>query len=333
MKNEIADIAELICGYRKAKVLFVAAALDLFRHTCGRGRTASAIGKRLRADLRSTTILLDALASMGFLCKKLGRYSNSRTADAFLVPGRPGYLGNNLVYQDIIWDAWGKLGEVVRTGSTSFPLMDLISDRKDFLDGYIKGMADIAKRPAAQIAEKISFRGRGRMLDVGGGPGTYTEAFLQRSKELRGDILDLPETLRLTKKMSGSHRLSGRISFVEGDYHKTDFGDSVYDIVLFSNVTHDEGPAENQALLRKAWRALRPGGQVIIHDFMLNRDRTAPLFSALFSVHMLVYTNKGRVYSVDEYSAWLKKAGFRRLRSWAICPEADNTSRALVGRK
>lgn len=326
-------IADLISGYRKAKILFVAASLDLFSHTAGRGGTAEAVAKRLGTDPRATRVLLNALVSTGFLtCRKLS-YFNSAVSGRFLVPGRKEYLGNNLCYQDIIWEAWGKLGAVVKSGKTSFPLRRLLSKRKDFLEGYIKGMSNIAGRPAAEIAGKLDLSGAGLMLDVGGGPGTYTASFLGKERGLKGVILDLPETLSVTRGIFSEHPLSGRVSFQEGDYHKADFGKDRYDLVLFSNVTHDEGPAENLELLRKAFKAMRSGGQVVIHDFMLNDDMTSPQFAALFSVHMLVYTNKGRVYSAREYGAWLKKAGFGAIRQLDICPKSDNPSKILVGRK
>lgn len=326
-------IGDLITGCRKAKVLFTAVSLDVFRLTRRAGAASRSIAKKIGSDPRATEVLLNALVPMGFLRKRSGVYRNTAITDKYLIPGKSGFLGHNLLYQNILWGAWGDLERVVKLGRTDFPLRKLLSGHKDFLDGYIRGMSDIARRPAAEIADVFPFAGAKDMLDVGGGPGTYTEAFLNRTEGLRGTILDLPETLKLTRKIFKAHPLSGRVSFRAGDYHKADFGDSAYDIVLFSNVTHDEGPAENLAMMRKAFRALRPGGRVMVHDFMLNREMTSPEFSALFSVHMLVYTNKGRVYSSDEYSSWLKRAGFGRLRLREICAGADNPSMALVGLK
>lgn len=333
MKNNRKIIGDLICGYRKAKILFTAASIDLFSLTSGKGADVRQISRARKSDPRATGILLDSLAAMGFMIKKAGLYYNSAMADRFLLPGKREYLGHNLHYQNIIWDAWSKLEDVVLEGKTVFPLRKLLSGRKDFLDGYIRGMNDIAAGPAAEIASRLSLGGSARMLDVGGGPGTYTAAFLNKGKTMKGVILDLPETLKVTKSIFKGHPLSGRVSFIEGDYHKAPFGNAVYDVILFSNVTHDEGPEENLNLFRKAFLALRGGGQVVIHDFMVDRNKTSPEFSALFSVHMLVYTNKGRVYSPQEYRACLKTAGFRRFKEFPVCPGADNPSRMITAIK
>ena len=333
MKNNREIIGDLICGYRKAKILFTASSLDLFSLTTGKGAGVRQISRARKTDPRATEILLDSLAAMGFMIKRAGLYYNSAMADRFLLPGKREYLGHNLHYQNMIWDAWSKLEDVVSKGKTVFPLRKLLSGRKGFLDGYIRGMNDIAAGPAAEIASKLSLSGSTRMLDVGGGPGTYTAAFLNKGRKMHGVILDLPETLKVTRSIFKEHPLSGRVSFIEGDYHKAPFGNAVYDVILFSNVTHDEGPDENLNLLRKAFSAMRGGGRVVIHDFMVDSDGAGPEFSALFSVHMLVYTNKGRVYSALDYKSWLKAAGFKRFKESAVCPGADNSSRMITAIK
>ena len=78
---------------------------------------------------------------------------------------------------------------------------------------------------------------------------------------------------------------------------------------------------------------MRNGGQIIIHDFMLNSNLTHPRFAALFSVHMLVYTKKGRVYSVKEYADWLTEAGFNNIKQHLLCRDSDNASKVLIAKK
>jgi len=334
MKTDRKVIGELIVGYRKAKILFTAASMNLFALTRS-AVSACAISKALRTDLRSTGIFMDSLAAMGFLKKKNGFYRNMPLARRFLVPGKKEYLGHNLQYQDIIWDAWSELGQVIKSGVPPVALGKLLSGRSKFLGEYIKGMGEIARKPAEEIASVLELSGAADMLDVGGGPGSYSIAFLERNPnpEAKATILDLKTTLKVTRQVITAHRLHGRITLKPGNYHTSAFGKGRYDLVLFSHVTHDEGPEDNLRLFKKAFSALRKGGQVVIHDFMLNSNKTAPLFSALFSVHMLVYTKNGRVYSTGEYSAWLKKAGFRGIKERQICSQTENPSRILVAGK
>ena len=334
MKPDRKIIGELVVGYRKAKILFTAASMNLFGLTRG-PVTESGVARVLKSDPRSTGVFLDSLVAMGYLKKKNGRYRNMPLADRFLVPGKKEYLGHNLQYQDIIWDAWSRLGQVIKSGVPPVALGKLLSGRSKFLEEYIKGMSEIARKPAREIAGLLDLSGAAEMLDVGGGPGTYSIAFLGRNPApgAKATILDLPETLKVTRKIVACQRLHNRVTLKPGNYHTAAFGKERYDLVLFSHVTHDEGPRDNLRLLKKAFAALRKGGQVVIHDFMLNGDKTAPLFSALFSVHMLVYTKNGRVYSCGEYSSWLKKAGFRAIKEHQICSRTENPSRILVAVK
>ena len=98
-------------------------------------------------------------------------------------------------------------------------------------------------------------------------------------------------------------------------------------------MTHDEGPEQNQAMLRKTFAALRSGGHAVVHDFMTTRDRTGPLFPALFSLHLLTYTHSGMTYSENDYRRWLADAGFKSVRRIDVCPEAPNATAALVAMK
>ena len=87
-----------------------------------------------------------------------------------------------------------------------------------------------------------------------------------------------------------------------------------YDLVFVSAICHMLSAAENLDLLRRCREALAPGGRVVIQDFILEADKTAPRFAALFALNMLVGTRGGSSYSEPEYAGWLDEAGFREVR-------------------
>lgn len=322
-----------IMGYRKAKVLMVAAYLDCFS-LLEAPRSASSVAARLSLDPRATEILLDALAAMGYLEKRGASYRNAPVSSRHLVRGRPGYMGDNLKYQEMIWDAWGDLRRSVRKGRAVRPLEYWLLKHKGFTEEYIRGMDNIARAPAEEIAGLLSSDGMERMLDVGAGPGSYSLAFLRRCRRLRATLLDLPSTLRVTRRLlATTPDLASRAILRPGNYRSAGFGRSEYDLVLLSHITHDESPEVNRRMAVKAWRALKPGGRVVVHDFMLEDDRTRPAFGALFSVHMLAYTAAGRTYTCREYGAWLEAAGFITRPPREISAGSRNSSRIIVGVK
>ncbi|NNN04749.1 MAG: methyltransferase domain-containing protein [Elusimicrobia bacterium] len=319
-----------IMGYRKAKVLMVASYLGFFDRL-EPPRSAREVARLLRLDARAVEILLDALVAMGYAFKRGGRYGNAPVSRRHLVSGRPGYLGDNLKYQEIIWDAWGELRHCVKKGGAVRPLEYWLLRHKGFTQEYIRGMDNIARGPAAEIAAALDPTSVRDMLDVGAGPGTYSLAFLSGNSSLRATLLDLPSTLKITRNMLAAHPgPRARATLKPGDYRRADFGRAAYDLVLLSHITHDESPAVNESLLRRSRRALRPGGRVVIHDFMLEPDRVSPTFGALFSVHMLAYTEAGRTYTAREYQSWLRRAGFRSIVRRPIAASARNSSQILV---
>ena len=52
---------------------------------------------------------------------------------------------------------------------------------------------------------------------------------------------------------------------------------------------------------------------MIIKDRFLDDDRTTPAWTAVFAVHLMVNTEKGRCYTLNEVSEWLTAAGFRQV--------------------
>ncbi|HUT85494.1 MAG TPA: methyltransferase [Elusimicrobiales bacterium] len=332
MKQDINAVTDLIFGYRRAKILIEAASLNIFTLIEKSSTTSKNISDTLNIDPRATEAILNALVAMGFLYKKNGRYRNTAVSKKFLVEGKPACRVRNLTYQNIIWDAWSGLGNVLKNGRPSTLLPKLLKDSK-FLKSYIVGMREFAKKPSKEVAQAIDTSNVLRMLDVGGGPGSYTTAFLKKNPALKGVILDLPQTLKIAKEFISKSSVKNRVNFIPGDYHKVSFGSNKFDLVLFSHVTHDEGYQENKKLFKKAYRALRKNGLIVIHDFMLDKSFTSPLIPALFFVHMVVHTEKGRVYSNIEYKKLLKSTGFCFKEEKIICPSAATSSKIIIARK
>ena len=327
------DIVRLVESYRAARVLTTACGLGVFDALGGRAREPRGLAARLGTEARATEVLLDALAALGFVRKRDGRYANAPISEKLLRRGSPAALRSNLRYQELLSPAWARLSDVIRRGAPAVALDRLLARDARFTTEYIHGMADISRRPALELARKIGLSGVRDALDIGGGPGVYAAALAALAPGLRVTLLDLPPVLRIAKRRLARSGARRRVRFLPGDYRSADLGEGAYDLVLMSHITHDEGEDVNRRLLERAFAALRPGGRVAIHDFMLEPDRTGPRYGALFAVHMLVYTRRGRTYTVDEYRRWMREAGFAGLRTFDIAGRDLNATRAVVGRK
>jgi cyclopropane fatty-acyl-phospholipid synthase-like methyltransferase len=160
------------------------------------------------------------------------------------------------------------------------------------------------------VVPLLDLIGRKRLLDVGGGPGTFSVLITQAFPELCSTVLDLPAVVAVARELIERQGASSRVSTLAGDYHTTQFPFGV-DAINFFGMLHQESPDAIRSLARKAFDALEPGGIVHVMDMMTDGTHTAPQFSALFAITMALTTENGWVFSSEELRGWLEEAGFR----------------------
>jgi SAM-dependent methyltransferase len=265
----------------------------------GRGRTAGAVARAASTNKRGMELLLNSLVAIGLLEKKEGRYRNATVASRYLVKGRPDYQGDILAHYDDLWDSWSGLDLAVKTGRPQ---------RKSGDHGsFILGMHNLALQRVKKIIGSLDLKGVKSVLDLGGGPGTYSMGFARR--RVAATLFDLPETLKISKGLIEDAGLGDRVRLLAGDFTKDDLG-GPYDMIFISQILHSFGAEQSVSLLRKCRASLSKGGRVIIQEFYLDETKSGPVQGALFAVNMLVNTTEGRTYTPAEMTSWLKKAGF-----------------------
>jgi predicted O-methyltransferase YrrM len=226
-----------------------------------------------------------------------------------------------------MWDRWSTLTECVRRG-TSVSYREPEERDPRWTQAFIAAMHANALQRAAPVVQAIGSAGVRRLLDVGGGSGAYSIAFAQAAPELEAEVMDLPRVVPIAEGHIARAGLSSRIRTRVGDLRKDSLGEG-WDLILLSAICHMLSPEENHDLLRRCWAALAPGGRVVIQDFLLEPDKTAPRQAALFSLNMLVGTQGGASYSRPEYAAWLRDAGFAEIRHVPL----SGPSALMIGRR
>ncbi len=230
----------------------------------------------------------------------------------FLSRTSPRYLGHILLHHHHLMASWAHLDEAVRGGG---PIRERYShgDEKELRESFEMGMFDLAMQIAPRIVPNIDLGSRKRLLDLGGGPGTYAIHFCQHNPVLSAVVFDLPSTRPFAEKTIGRFNLSDRIDFVQGDF-LADPLEGPFDVAWLSHILHGEGAEGCAAILGKVKKALAPGGMILIQEFILDDTLDGPLFPALFSLNMLLGTGSGQAYSWGELEDMLAAAGFQDLR-------------------
>lgn len=289
-------------AFSPSRIILTSNNYRIFDYLDGRGRTAAALSKIIGTDGRATELLLNSLAAIGLLEKRGGNYRNAGVASRYLVKGKADYQGDILMHNDVLWDNWSGLDEVVKTGRPYRKAHDH--------ESFILGMHNLALQKVKGVMKNLDLKGMKKVLDLGGGPGTYSLAFAKKKMDVT--LLDFPDTLRISKRVITSAGMEKDIRLLPGDFMKDKLG-SGYDMIFISQIFHAYGPDECTALLRKCRASLQKGGRVVVQEFYLDESRTSPLQGAVFAINMLVNTPHGRTYTPNEMSAWMKRAGFTRI--------------------
>lgn len=320
-------IERLVDGFRTAQVVLTANRLGIFALLDQGSLEASEIAEGLNVGVRGIEILCDALVSLDVLRKESGRYGNSKIASEYLLPSSPSSKAALLLHSARLYERWGKLYETIKRGE---PVLegnespDLARNEADFA----RAMADSARVSARELASELDLQDARRLLDVGGGPGVFAIELAKANPGLAIVVMDSEKTLQVAARNVKAAGLSDRIGFRIGNAFHDDPGQD-FDFVLLSNVIHSYSADQNRELIRRCGQALRAGGRICVKDFVLNADRTSPAPAALFAVNMLVNTEAGNCYTLDEIRDWLERAGFQHEETRPV----SRFSMLILGRK
>lgn len=313
MSNKHTDesILKMVRGFMTSRVVISAAELDLFNLLAEKARTADEVADAIDADLRGITILLDALCTLGFLVKTDGTYQTESSSAPLLSTDGPASVRPMVLHMGSVWRNWSNLTDIV-LGKAVPDLKKGILDKENF-EAFIGAMHVVASRAAPGVVAAVGPDGANRLLDVGGGSGSYTLAFLQAVPALRATLFDKPPVIEMARSRIEAAAMMDRVNLVPGDFY-TDELPTGHDLGLLSAIIHQNSPAENEELYRKLHRALDAGGRIVIRDHVMSPDHTRPTEGALFAVNMLAGTKGGGTYTFEEIASGLAAAGFVSIR-------------------
>ena len=321
-------LSEKASAFRESVVILTANELGIFRGLSANGRSAVEIASDLQLDKTALTALLNVLVSLEILSLDGGVYSFSTTGNEFLREGSDLYLGDILRHNFRLLQRWVKLDEVIKTG---YPVVDpetRASQSQQDLRAFILGMENISKISAVELAAAIDLGGVDKILDLGGGPGTYLQIFLERLPGAIGVLLDFPRVVEIAREQTAKKGLQDRISYIAGDMLKNDYGKD-YDLIIISNIIHSHSESAVKSIFQKCADAAAVGGRVIVKDFYLDESGINPPGAALFTLNMMIGTPEGRSYKWNEITSWLTDSGFTIAQQFKMAAYSG----VIVGRR
>ena len=330
---QFAELAALAGGHAEARAIQTAVKLGLFDALEKSKLDATALAGRLGTNPRATGLLANAMVALGLLAKPANHYDLTETSRRYLLRSSSEYLGGLILFDEAIFETWARLEHTVRSGAPA-RTPDMFQTRADETERFIRAMDSLARArgDAQYVANYLDLGGVATIADVGGGPGTYVAAMLNRWPHLHAAIYDLPATLEVGRRILSERqpRAASRIDLASVDYLREELPGPC-GALFMSNIIHSEDEAANAELLRKCFSALEPGGLMIVKDHIMNDSLTEPRAGAIFALYLLL-TTRGRDYSYDEVARWLGDAGFVDVRREQL-PSPPFTSSMMLARK
>jgi len=298
----------------ESRILLTGAEMDLFTLLAPAPLSLQEIAQKKMTNSRGLAILLDALAAMNLLVKETGKYKCPASVSQFLSRDAPESVLPMVLHMADLWRRWSELTHVVQgLAVQTEPISSSPSKDENELRAFIGAMNVVAKSLAPRVVAAIRPGPCKALLDVGGALGTYSIAFLEAVPEMRATLFDRPEVVEMARKHLADEGLLGRVTLAPGDFYKDELPGG-HDLALVSAIIHQNGPDQNVELFSKVFRALVPGGRIVIRDHIMTEDRTTPRDGAVFAVNMLLVTPAGGTYTYDQVREALSKAGFVRVR-------------------
>jgi len=301
----------LVNAFYGSASVCAAAELGIFAELAHlRKMDADSLAHALKLDPACARVFLDGCVALGLLEKDGLLYRNSIEAETYLVPGSPLDLSWLIREAREVYGSWAHLADFVRTGTAVAPPNGLAESDPTRLKSHLLSLHKHILYTGRPIVRRLDLHGRRKLLDLGGGPGTYSVLISLEYPQLLCTVLDRPEVLKIAAALIEQQGASQTVSTVAGDFLREPLPGGNDAVCLFGLLHRLDAP-QIPRLIERVADSLNPGGVVYVMDPMTDETRTMPRSSALFALNMALTRREGDVFSDVELQNWIEEAGLR----------------------
>jgi len=313
------DVDSVSYGFMASQAIFSGLEIGVFDAIAAAGEgglTMAVLQEKCGITAPRLQTLITSLTAIKSLSRDAtGAYTLSPNTAKFLVTSSRAYYGDYLRYQmgRQFYHRMGALPDVMATGEAP-SYASWFSDpatAATYTQAQHNGSVATAKY---LVKKKLKLDGVVDMLDVGGGSGAFSYVFVDATPGLTSTVLELPEVCKTGEGIKASQKadVQGRVKFVELDATSPDWPvtDGSYELVLMSYISGSVPEAIIGALYKNAYKALKPGGRLLVHDFMVNDSLDGPALGALWALQHVTVNADGLGLCPAGVISRMKDAGF-----------------------
>lgn len=298
--------------YRELCLLWAARKTGIVDAVMFHAGTPEEVAAETDVTERSARITLSAMAELGYLETVDGEYEATNRALGLFAKTDVRSIGTVSHQMDCL-DRWFSLPETMRTGTPP-------EHSDSWTTNFMGAMATVDETTVrSAVTEAVHEHPEAeRVLDIGGGPGSFSTEFARRGYEVT--LLDQPDVIDIDRTFLEREP----VTLVSGD--ATDDLPAGFDLAFCVRVAHALGPEKNRELVANVYDALDPGGAAVFIDHVRGRTDGA----AMFGAYMLAVTENGDTYTADQFREWFDDAGFE---TFEIRDVPGTNQQAIVGHR
>lgn len=310
------QLFDLCAGFVFSQALHAAVKLRLFDILAEGPITGAALARRLDLTPEATRALLDATCGLRLVERRGASFGLGPLGAAMLAaPGVSAMVEHHaLLYGDLAdpvrllrdparATALGGYWPYAQSEDGAAPVGDV--------GPYTALMAASQAMVASEVIAAIPLRRHARLLDVGGGDGTFLAAVARASPELGLMLFDLPDVAERAAARLKRDGLGARAVALGGDFHR-DALPAGADIITLVRIVHDHDDDAVRSLLARVRDALPPGGRLVIAEPM-RAERGGDSVGAYFALYLHAM-GSGRPRTASEIADLCREAGFSGVR-------------------
>lgn len=323
-------LIETTFDFARSCILLAAVELDLFTWVARGARTSGQLAERAAVDESALTKLLGSLCAMQFLLHTEQGYELTPVAERFLVRDRKTYIGDVVLQIRQEWEAWIRLTDVVRTG-TSVRCINEEAVGGPFFAFLDPLLFPIVYPLMYHICERLGIgtsRQALRVADLGAGAAPAAIAALELDRQSSGVVIDFAEVLPVARKFARARGVEERLTFLAEDLEQISLPEACFDVIFAGHIFRLLGPSVTRRLLGQIFASLKPGGSLVVVETYNDPERATVLFPHIVSLNMLVNTRQGEALVSHHMHRWLTDAGFQ-VETWTD----SGPDRIFIGRR
>lgn len=313
-----APLGRLLEGMMTAQVATVLARLGVPDELAQAPLTAGQLALRVGAVPDSLARLLAAAAVYGLVRKDAAQqYALTPAGDLLRTDAERSARGVAIGFLGPPhWQSAGHLEEVVRSPDPVNParpggIYEYYGQHPEEAAWFARAMGLVTGLLVDQLAQ-TGFRplATGRIVDVGGSVGILLAYLLGTLPSSRGVLLDRAEALAGAPGFLAGAGVADRVELVVGDFlREVPAGGDLY---VLSQILHNWDDESARTIVRNCHRASRPGGGLLVIDYVLP-EGPEPSLAHLMDLIMMM-TLGGRERTRAEHEALLGPEGYTLVR-------------------